>query len=199
MASRTYPKLPTAPEYSDEQSNFNAHTINSELDELVRLRNNFGKKYERYKKILNRLALVNAGSTALTVGSGIGSIATGATLIGIPISAGLGGMALTGSFCSGVTSTLIKRYQKKFVKVMKLTGITLSAIAVFERGISKSLEDRVIDYKEFEILQAAYYEALDKISSTDKKIEVEARNQFEKGLMEELKNIKRRLMPAVEN
>ena len=90
-------------------------------------------------------------------------------------------------------------YQKKFVKVVKLAGITLSAIAVFERGISKSLEDGVIGYKEFEILQAAYYEALDKISSTDKKMEAEARNQFEKGLMEELKNIKRRLMPAVEN
>ena len=82
---------------------------------------------------------------------------------------------------------------------MKLAGITLSAIAVFERGISKSLEDGVIDYKEFEILQAAYYEALDKISSTDKKMEVEARNQFEKGLMEELKNIKRRLAPAEGN
>ena len=196
MVSRIYPKLPTAPEFSDEQNNFNASTINSELDELVRLKDKFEKKYKKFQKTLDRLTLLNAGSTALTVSSGIISVVTGATLIGIPISAGLGGVALGASFCAGFTSALIKKYQKKLVKVMKLTDIVTSSIAVFERGISKSLKDGVIDFKEFQILQTAYYETLDKISSTDRKMQAETRNQFEKGLLEELKNIKKSLNAA---
>ena len=135
MASRIYPKLPTAPEYSDEQNNFNASTINSELDELVRLKDKFEKKYKKFQKTLDRLTLLNAGSTALTVSSGISSIAAAATLIGIPISAGLGGLALVGSFSAGFTSALIKKYQKKLIKFMKLTDIVTSSITVFERGM----------------------------------------------------------------
>ena len=107
MVSMIYPKLPAAPEYSDEQNNFNASTINSELDELVRLKDKFEKKYKKFQKTLDRLTLLNAGSTALTVSSGIISVVAGTTLIGIPISAGLGGVALGASFCAGFISALI--------------------------------------------------------------------------------------------
>ena len=77
---------------------------------------------------------------------------------------------------------------------MNLLSLTTTTLAVFERGISKALSDDKIDSEEFEALQTSYYGTLDKISQTDKKLEAEARAQFEKGMMIELVNLKKRLI-----
>jgi len=192
-----YPKLPTAPEGSSEQDKFNTSVVNSQLQEIIKLRDTFNIKYEKYNKAIERLMLLNASSSAVTISSGIGSIAAGATLIGIPISAGLGGVALAGSICTGLTTALIKKYQKKLDKVMKLYDIVTSAIAVFETSISQTLNDGKIDLKEFQVLGGVYYKALETLSSTDRKMETETRNQFEKSLMIKLQNIKKTLTENV--
>ena len=194
MSTRIYPKLPTTSEFSGDQKNFNAGTINSEMNELIKLKGKFGKKYKKYKGVLSKLGALNAVSSTLTVGKGISAIATSASIVGIPVSAGPGGVALCCSICSGVTSAVTKKYQNKFNKVMKLITIVLSSIKVFEKGISKSLEDGEIDTKEFEILQESYLETLDKVGAVDGKMKIETRNQFERDLMEELKNIKKNLI-----
>ena len=190
-----YPKLPTAPVDSSEQDKFNTSVVNSELEELIKLKDKFNTKYEKYKKMLERLMMFNVSSSAVTIGSGISSIATSATIVGIPISVGLGGVALGGSICTGCTTALIKKYQKKLDKVMKLYDIVTSAIAVFETSISQALNDGKIDYKEFQVLSGVYYKALERLSSTDRKLETETRNQFEKSLMAELQNLKKTLNP----
>ena len=77
---------------------------------------------------------------------------------------------------------------------MNLLALTTTTLAIFERGISRALADDKIDSTEFESLQNTYYETLDKISQTDKKMEAEARDQFEKGMMIELVNLKKRLI-----
>ena len=190
MDFKIYPKLPTAPEDSSEQEKFNSNLVNSELQELIKLKDKFSTKYKKYNKILDRLMLLNAGSSAVTIGSGISSIAAAASIIGIPISAGLGGVALAGSISTGFSTALVKKYQRKLDKVMKLYDIVTSTIAVFEVSISKALNDGQIDFNEFHILQRSYYAALDKLSSTDKNMQAETRGQFEKNLLQEIQSIK---------
>ena len=191
-----YPILPSAPEDSSEQDKFNINVINSELEELMKLKDKFNSKYEKYNKILDRLMFVNASSSALTISSGISAIAACITLIGIPISAGLGGVALAGSISTGITTALTTKYQKKLDKVMKLYDIVTSTIAVFETSISQALNDGKIDIKEFQVLQETYYKALEKLTSTDRNMESETRSQFEKSIMVELQNIKKTLNNA---
>ena len=100
--------------------------------------------------------LLNASSSAFTIVSSVSSIATAATIFGIPISAGLGGVALAGSASAGFTTALIKKYQKNLNKVIKLYDIVTSAIAIFETSISQALNGGKIDLKEFQFLQGTY-------------------------------------------
>ena len=73
----------------------------------------FKKKYEKYTKILNRLTWLNACSSGISVVTGISSVATFATLVGLPVSISLGASSLTGAIASGIISMLTKMYQKK--------------------------------------------------------------------------------------
>ena len=73
----------------------------------------FKKKYKKYNKILNRLTLLNACSSGISVATGISSVATFATFIGLPVSIPLGAASLTGAIASGIISALTKKYQQK--------------------------------------------------------------------------------------
>ena len=60
----------------------------------------FKQKYEKYTKILNRLMWLNACSSGISLATGISSVATFATFIGIPVSAALGAASMTGAIAS---------------------------------------------------------------------------------------------------
>ena len=62
----------------------------------------FKQKYEKYTKILNRLTWLNACSSGISIATGISSVATFATFIGLPVSAALGAASLTGAIASGI-------------------------------------------------------------------------------------------------
>ena len=175
MSFKIYPKLPIAPEGLSDQDKFNTSVVNSELKELIKLKDKFNTKYEKYNKVIEGLMLLNASSSSLTIRSNISLIATAATIAGSPVSADLGGVALAGSISAGLTTALVKKYQKKLNKVTKLCDIVTSAIAVFETSISQALNDGKIDLKEFQVLQRTYYNALEKLISTDRKMEVATR------------------------
>ena len=89
------------------------------------------KKYEKYMKILNRLTWLNACSSGISVATGISSIATFATFVGIPVSAALGAASMTGAISSGIISVLTKKYQQKLKKVMRLIDIVTPALVIF--------------------------------------------------------------------
>lgn len=97
--------------------------------------------------------LINVGSTGISIGAGIASVAALSTFIGIPVSIPLAVCSLTGAGFGGITTALIKRYQKKLTKVMKLYDIVSPAIAVFEAGISKALKDNRVDYNELQQIE----------------------------------------------
>ena len=151
----------------------------------------FKKKYEKYTKILNRLTWLNACSSGISVATGISSVATFATFIGLPVSISLGAASLTGVIASGIISTLIKKYQKKLKKVTKLIDIVTPALVIFERVISSALKNGVIDEEEFNTLQALDLETLNELTGVDCKMEAENRSLVEKSLMEEINNIKK--------
>ena len=129
---------------------------------------------------LERLILINAAASGISIASGISGLATLSTMIGIPISIGLGAVSITGASLAGLTTALVKKYQKKLTKVTRLVDIARSALAVFETSISEAIADGKINGKEFKILQTGYFKALNELSDVDRKLSAETRAQFEK-------------------
>ena len=100
---------------------------------------------------------LNACSSGLSVASGISSVATLSTFISLPVGIPLGTMSLAAAGVSGIATVLSNRYQRKFAKVTKLTGIVTLALAMFETSVSKALNDHKIDEWESAMHQALYY------------------------------------------
>ena len=76
----------------------------------------FKEKYEKYIKILNRLTWLNACSSGISVATGISSVATFATFVGLPVSLVLGAATITGAIASGIILVLAKKYKKNLRK-----------------------------------------------------------------------------------
>ena len=152
----------------------------------------FKKKYEKYTKILNRLTWLNACSSGISIATGIFSVATFATFVGIPESMALGVASMTGAISGGIISVLAKKYQKKLKKVTKLIDIVTPALVVFERVISGALKEGIIDEEEFNTLQMLHLETLNKLTGVDRRMEVENRSLVEKSLMEEINELKKK-------
>ena len=135
----------------------------------------FKQKYEKYNKILNRLTWLNACSSRISIATGISSVATFVTFIGLPVSAALGAASMTEAIASGIISVLTKKYQKKLKKVTELIDIVTPALAVFERVISGALKNGIIDEEEFNMIQTLHLETLNKLTGVDRRMEAENR------------------------
>ena len=120
-------------------------------------------------------------------------MATLSTHIGLSVSVPLDAVSLAGTSVSGMATALTKRYQRKLAKVMKLTGIVTSALAVFETSVSKALKDSKIDEQEFSRFQTLYWKSFNNLSNVNHKMEVENRNQFGKSLLEEINSLNKEL------
>ena len=142
----------------------------------------FKKKYEKYTKILNRLTWLNACSSGISIATGISSVATFATFVRIPVSAALGAASMIGVIASGIISVLTKKYQQKLKKVTKLIDIVTPALVIFERVVSGSLKDGVIDEEEFNMLQTLHLETLNELTGINRRMEAEHRFLVEKSL-----------------
>ena len=136
---------------------------------------------------------INACSRGISVATGISSVATFATFIGLPVSISLGAASLTGAIASGIISVLTKKYQKKLKKVTKLIDIVTPALVVFEMVISGALKNGVIDEEEFNTLQMLHLETLNELTGVDRRMEAENRSLVEKSLMEEINNMKKKI------
>ena len=122
------------------QTGYHLNVVQAKRQRLIAKEAMFKKKYKKYTKILNRLTLLNACSSGISLATGISSVATFATFIGLPVSIPLGAASLTGVIASGVISVLTKKYQQKLKKVTKLIDLITPALVVFERVVSKSLK-----------------------------------------------------------
>ena len=116
------------------------------------------------------------------------SVATFATFIRLPVSISLGEASLTGAIASGIISMLTKKYQKKLKKVTKLIDIVTPALVAFERVVSGTLKNGIIDEKDLNTLQMLHFETLNELSGVN---QAEHRSLVEKSLLEEINNIKK--------
>ena len=151
----------------------------------------FKKKYKKYTKILNRLTWLNACLSGISIATGISSVATFATFIGIPVSAALGAASMTGAIANGIILVLSKKYQQKLKKVTHLIDIITPALVVFERVVSGALKNGVIDWEESNMLQTLHLETLNELTGIGHRMEAEHRSLAEKSLLEEINELKK--------
>ena len=184
------PDRPSAPPETP-QVVYHLNVVPAKRRGLIAKEQMFKKKYEKYTKILNRLTWLNACSSGISVATGISSVATFATFVGFSVSISLGAASLIGAIASGIISVLTKKYQKKLKKVMKLIDIVTPALVVFERVVSGTLKNGIIDEEEFNTLQMLHLEMLNELTGIDRTMEVEHRSLVEKSLLEEINKIKK--------
>ena len=196
---KLYPNLPwghtegpsSAPPPENPQVGYHLNIVQAKRRGLINKEQMFKKKYEKYTKILNRLTWLNACLSGISIATGISSVATFVTFIGLPVSISLGAASLTGVISSSIISVLTKTYQKKLKKVTKLIDIITPALVVFERVVSGTLKNGIIDKEEFNTLQMLHLETLNELTGVDHRMEVEHRSLVEKSLLEEINNIKK--------
>ena len=197
---KLYPSLSSAPSEAtgpcsaeNSQVAYHLSVIQAKQRGLKNKEQMFKQKYEKYNKILNRLTWLNACSSGISVATGISSVATFATFIGVPVSAALGAASMTGAIASGIISTLTRKYQKKLKKVTRLIDIVTPALVVFDRVISGALKNGIIDEEEFNMIQTLHLETLNELTGVDRRMEVENRSLVEKSLMEEINELKKKI------
>ena len=137
---KLYPNLPPSAPPENPQVAYHLSIIQAKMQGLKNKEQMFKQKYENYNKILNRLMWLNAWASRISTATGISSVATFATFVGLPVSMGLGAASMTGAIASGIISTLTKKYQKKLKKVTRLIDVVTPALVVFERVISGALK-----------------------------------------------------------
>ena len=188
---KLYPNLPSAPP-ENPQVAYHLSIIQAKQKGLKNKEQMFKQKYEKYNKILNRLTWLNACSSGISVTTGISSVATFVTFVGLPVSAVLGAASMTGVIASGIILVLTKKYRKKLKKVTKLIDIITPALVVFERVISGALKNGIINEEEFNTLQTLHLETLNELTGINHRMEAENRTLVEKGLMEEINELRKK-------
>ena len=188
---KLYPNLPLTPP-ENLQVVYHLSVIQAKQRGLKNKEQMFKQKYEKYTKILNRLTWLNACSSRISIATGISSVATFATFIGLSVSMALGAASLTGAIASGIISMLTKKYQKKLEKVTRLIDIITPALAVFERVISGALKNGIIDEEEFNTLQTLHLETLNELTGVDHRMEAKNRSLVGKSLMKEINELKKK-------
>ena len=156
----------------------------------LRVKNKYYEKQRKYKNAYNKLLHASTGASSVCVISGISTIGTAFTVVGIPISASLGVISTVSTCVGGILLLTSKKYKKKLLTCCELIDKITSSLATFEALISLSLNDgSVIDAKEFHKLQALYLQVMADVRNVDRKIKVQTEENFQKTILYEIKNL----------
>ena len=159
MPKNFYPHLLNAPSMS--QKSLNIEMVRKYYQDISNFKEKYNERQWKYKNAYNRLLHVSTGASTVGVISGVSTIGTAFTVVGLPIGASLG-IVSTVSTCIGACLLLTSRkYKKKLLKCYELLDKITSSLATFETLISLSIDDgTVIDAKEFHKLQALYLQLM---------------------------------------
>ena len=113
---KLYPNLPPSAPPENLQVAYHLSVIQAKQRGLMAKEQMFKQKYKKYNKILNRLTWLNACLSRISLATGISSVATFATFIGLPVSISLGVASLTGVIANGMISTLNKSVKRNLRK-----------------------------------------------------------------------------------
>ena len=190
MPENLYPQLPTAPPISQES--FNIEMVRKYYQDIANLKEKYTEKHRKYKNAYNRLLHASTGASTVGVISGVSTIGTAFTVVGLPISAPLGVVRTVSTCVGGVLLLTSKKYKKKPLKCYELLDKLTSSLATYETLISLSIDDgSVIDAKEFHKLQTLYLQLMAHVRNIDRKMKVETKQNFQKTIMDEITNLKR--------
>ena len=137
MPESLYPNLPTVPSMSQE--NFNIEMVRKYYQDIVNLKEKYTEKQWKYKNAYNRVLHASTGASFVALVSGISTIETSVTVVGLSISPSLA-IVSTASTCVGACLLLTSRkYKKKLLKCYELLDKITTSLATFETLISLSL------------------------------------------------------------
>ena len=186
MPENLHPQLPTAPPISQES--FNIEMVRKYYQDIANLKEKYNEKQRKYKNAYNRLLHASTGASTVGVISGFSTTGTAFTVVGLPISASLGVVNTVSTCVGGVLLLTSKKYKRKLLKCYDLLDKITSSLATFEVLISLSIDDgTVIDAKEFHKLQTLYLQLMTHVRNIDRKMKVEAEQNFHKTIMDEIK------------
>ena len=192
MPENLYPQLPTAPLMNQES--FNIEMVRKYYQDIANLKAKYTEKQRRYRNAYNRLLHASTGTSFVGVISGVSTIGTAFTVVGLPISASLGVVSTVSTCVGGILLLTSKKYKKKLLKCYELLDKITSSLATFEVLISLSIDDgTVIDAKEFHKLQTLYLQLMTHVRNIDREMKVETEESFQKTVMNEINNLKKAL------
>ena len=176
------------------QESFNIEMVRKYYQDIVNPKEKYTEKQQKYKNAYNRLLHASTGASSVALASGVSTIRTSVTIVGLPISASLAFVS-TVSTCVGACLLLTsKKYKKKLLKFYKLLDKIMTSLATFETLISLSIDDNsVIDAKEFHKLQTSYLQLMTHVRNIDRKMKVQTEENFQKTIMYEINGLKKAL------
>ena len=162
MPENPYPQLPTAPSMSHES--FNIETVRKYYQDIVNLKEKYNEKQRKYKNAYNKLLYVSTGASSVALVSGVSTIGTSVTVVGLLISTSLAIVSTVSTYVGACLLLSSKKYKKKLLNCYELLDKITSSLATFEVLISLSIDDdTVIDAKEFHKLQTLYLQLADDV------------------------------------
>ena len=190
MPENLYPNLPSAP--SINQESFNIDMVRKYYQDIANLKEKYNEKQQKYRNVYHRLLHASTGASSVALVSGVSTIATLVTVVGLPTSASLA-IVSTVSTCVGACLLLTSRkYKKKLLKCYELLDKITTSLATFETLISLSIDDgTVIDAKEFHKLQTLYLQLMTHVRNIDRKMKVQTEENFQRTIMDEIVNLKK--------
>ena len=192
MPENLYPQLPTTPPISQES--FNIEMVRKYYQDIANLKEKCAERKRRYGGAYNRLLHASTGASSVALASGVSTIRTSVTIVGLPVSASLA-IVSTVSTCVGACLLLTsKKYKKKLSKCYELLDKITTSLATFDTLISLSIDDNsVIDAKEFHKLQTLYLQLMTHVRNVNRKMKVQTEENFQKTIMDEITNLKKAL------
>ena len=192
MPENLYPQMQTEPPISQES--FNIEMVRKYYQDIANLKEKYTEKQWRYKNAYHRILHASTGASSVALVSGVSTIGTSVTVVGLPISASLA-IVSTVSTCVGACLLLTsKKYNKKLMKCYELLDKIMTSLATLETLITLSLDDgNVIDAKEFHKLQTLYLQLMTHVRNLDWENESPNRGKLSKTIMDEIVNLKKAL------
>ena len=158
-----------------------------------RVKNKYHEKQQIYKNSCNKLQHASTGASSVGVISGISTTGTTFTVVGLPISVSSGVVSTVSTCVGGILLLTSKKYKKKLLKCYDLIDKITSSLATFEVLISLSLHDNsLIDAEEFHKLQCLCLQVMTDVKNVDRKMKVQTEENFQKNILDEIKNLKKR-------
>ena len=114
MPENLYPQLPTVP--SMNQESFNIEMVRKYYQDIVNLKEKYNEKQWKYRNVHNRLLNTSTAVSSVAVVSGVSTIGTSVTVVGLPISTSLAIVSTVSTCVSGILLVLSEKYKKKLLK-----------------------------------------------------------------------------------